>query len=118
MFVRQGTKQIPLLRGTTVRRTVAALLATFFLAGCTSGPGSQDEFVDVLMRDDAFTENEATCIADAVFDEYAADEDALGKISGAESYEFLTGEDGVAGFDDFLTETVTGCTSVGPQPDS
>ena len=89
-----------------------ALVAT----GCTGGPGDRDDFIEVLTRDDNFNETEATCIADAVFDEYEEDGDALGKISGAESYEYLTGEDGVEGFDEFFTEVVSDCTAVGPTP--
>ena len=88
----------------------AGLLA----AGCTGGPGSQDEFVEMLTRDDAFAANEAECIADAVFDEYGDDGDALQKISAAESYDFLTGEDGVTGFDEFFEATVADCTTIGP----
>jgi len=90
-----------------------ALLAT----GCTGGPGDEDDFVDVLTVNDNFTDAEASCIAEAVFDEYGEDGDALGKISGAESYEFLLGEDGVEGFDEFFTGTVSSCTTVGPSLD-
>ena len=90
-----------------------ALVAT----GCTGGPGDREDFVDVLTRDDNFALNEAECIADAVFDRYGEDGDALQKISGAESYEFLTGADGVEGFDAFFESTVTDCTAIGPSAD-
>lgn len=96
--------------------TLALVGAGLVLAGCTGGPGDQDDFVEVLRLDDGFTENEATCIADAVFDEYGEDADALGKISGAESYEWLIGEDGVDGFDQFFPGVVADCTTVGPSP--
>ena len=96
---------------------LVGLLATAaVLTGCTGGPGSQDDFVEILMRDDGFTVNEADCIAGAVFDEYGDDGDALGLISGAESYEVLNGPDGVDGFEDFFTVTVSECTTVGPTP--
>ncbi len=95
---------------------LVAAVAALSLAGCTSGPGSQAEFVDVLTRDDAFTQPQAECLADAVFDEYGNDDDALGKISGATSYEFLTGEDGVDGFDEFLSAQVAECTTFDLQP--
>ncbi len=90
--------------------------AALVLAGCTSGPGSEAEFVEVLTRDDAFTATQAECLADAVFDQYQSDEDALGKISGATSYDFLVGEDGVEGFDEFLTAQVAECTTFDLQP--
>ena len=87
-----------------------SMLAT----ACTGGPGDRDDFVEILVRDDGFNADEAGCIADAVFAQYGEDGDALGKISGAESYEFLTGPDGVEGFDGFFTSTVSDCTTVGP----
>ncbi|MDH4278507.1 MAG: hypothetical protein OEW83_10545 [Acidimicrobiia bacterium] len=90
-----------------------ALLAT----GCTGGPGDRDDFVDVLTRDDNFAVNEAECIADAVFDRYGEDGNALQKISAAETYDYLTGEDGVEGFGEFFDATVTDCTAIGPSAD-
>ncbi len=97
---------------------VAALVAFGLLAtGCTGGPGDRADFVDVLTRDDNFAANEAECIADAVFDRYGDDGSALGKISGAESYEYLIGEDGVEGFDEFFESTVADCTAIGPSAD-
>lgn len=113
----QGRTPAPEGRGGKrwVRLAALALAAAATLAGCGGGPGSREEFVEILMRDDVFNENEAVCVADAVFDEYAADEDALGRISGASDYETLTSEDGVPGFDAFLTAAVTDCTSAGPQ---
>lgn len=96
----------------------ATLVAVVFVAaGCTGGPGNRDDFVEVLIRDDAFTANEAGCIADAVFDRYGEDGDALQKISAAESYDYLTGEDGVEGFDGFFDSTVADCTAIGPAAD-
>ncbi len=92
----------------------AALLAT----ACGGGPGSRDDFIDVLTRDDNLTTEEATCITDAVFDRYEDDEDALGAISAAPSFDFLDGEDGVPGFTEFYEETVAGCVQVGPAPSS
>ncbi|MDH3293082.1 MAG: hypothetical protein OER95_02035 [Acidimicrobiia bacterium] len=106
---RRGPRRRLLVTGVIL----VALVAT----GCTGGPGTEDEFVDVLMLNDNFNEAQASCIAEAVFDEYGQDGDALQKISAAESYEFLTGEDGVEGFDQFFTDVVSDCVSVGPSPD-
>ncbi len=86
------------------------------VSGCTGGPGTQAEFVEVLMLNDNFNEVQADCIAEAVFDEYGEDNDALQKISGAESYEYLLGEDGVDGFGPFFDDVVTGCVTAGPSP--
>ena len=114
--------EVPASKGSRRGRSFGLLASVFALAllvtGCTGGPGDQDDFVDVLTLNDNFTEAEATCIAEAVFDEYGEDGDALSIISGAESYEFLLGEDGVEGFDDFFTGTVSSCTTVGPTVDS
>lgn len=99
--------------GLSAAITAVVLVAT----GCTGGPGDRDDFVDVLTRDDNFAVNEAECIADAVFDRYGEDGDAMQKISAAESYEFLTGEGGVEGFDEFYEATVADCTTIGPSAD-
>ena len=94
--------EVPASKGSRRGRSFGLLASVFALAllvtGCTGGPGDQDDFVDVLTLNDNFTEAEATCIAEAVFDEY--------------------GEDGVEGFDDFFTGTVSSCTTVGPTVDS
>ncbi len=96
-------------------RLAATVVALAVLAtGCTGGPGDRSDFVDVLTRDDGFALNEAECIADAVFDRYSEDGDALQKISAAESYEYLTGSDGVDGFDEFFQGAVGDCTTIGP----
>jgi hypothetical protein len=101
------------------RAGVAVALAAVVLlvSGCGGGPGDKEDFVDVLMLDDNFNEAQATCIADAVFDEYGEDGDALQKISGADSYEYLIGEDGVEGFGPFFDGVVNACLAVGPSPD-
>ena len=104
-------------RGGRVARPIAVLSALVFLVtGCTSGPGSQEDFIDVLTRDDAMSVEEATCISEAVFAEYADDEDALGKISAAPDFAYLESEEGVEGFSDFFDRTVQGCSTVGPTP--
>lgn len=94
------------------KRLLLGLAATVLgLTACTGGPGDRDDLVAALTRDDTFTTAEATCIADAVFAEYGMDDDALGKISGVGSYEELTGTDGVEGFDDFFSNTVSACAN-------
>ncbi|MEM7272451.1 MAG: hypothetical protein AAF547_05165 [Actinomycetota bacterium] len=94
---------------------LAALVAVVLLAvGCSSGPGTKAEMIDVLSRDGAFTEGQATCIADAVFDRYGDDEEALGKISAADSFELFDTADGIPGFSEFFTDTVQGCAPTGP----
>lgn len=102
--------------GRSGRRRILAVLAPFalFLAACSSGPGTEAEFVEVLTRNGNLTETEAACIADAVFDEYGADEDALGRISAAPDVEFLDSEDGVPGFTDFYRTAVGSCAQAGP----
>lgn len=90
------------------------LALALFAAGCSTGPGSKAEFVDVLTRGDALSESQAQCVTDAVFEEYEADEDALRKISAAPDYDYLSGEEGVAGFTDFFERSVANCALVGP----
>lgn len=111
--VDHGASRSPVLTAATVLALVGSIL---LLSGCTGGPGNREDFIEVLRLDDAFNQSEASCIADAVFDEYGDDNDALGKISGAESYEWLIGEDGVEGFDQFFPGVVADCTTVGPSP--
>lgn len=90
---------------------VLALTAT----ACGGGPGSQEDFVDVLMRDGTgLSEDEATCIGGRVFDEYGEDDDALGKLSAAPDMDFLEGEDGIPGFGEFFDEAVQSCLQIGP----
>ena len=102
--------------GRSTRRLLVPVVAAFGLAltACSGGPGTEAEFVEVLSRNGNLTDAEASCIADAVFDEYGADEDALGKISAAPDIEFLDGEDGVPGFTDFYRATVGSCAQAGP----
>lgn len=98
------------LRGLPLALVALALIA----AGCSTGPGTQEEFMEVLTRDGSLSESEATCISDAVFDEYSADEDALGKISAAPDFAYLSSDEGVPGFTEFFERTVQGCATVGP----
>ncbi len=87
-----------------------ALLAT----ACGGGPGTQEEFNEILTRGDNLTAEEADCISTAVFDRYGEDQDALGKLSAAPDIEFLDGPDGIPGFNEFFDSTVDGCLQVGP----
>ncbi len=98
-----------------VARWAPALLAIGLVAaGCSSGPGTEQEFIEVLTRDGSLTEQEATCISSAVFAEYGLDEDALGKISAAPDFAYLSSEEGVPGFTEFFEGTVQNCSTVGP----
>ena len=90
---------------------IGIAVAVLGLPACSGGPGDRDDLVLALTRDDTFSTAEATCIADAVFSEYGADEEALDLISGADSYDEITGTDGVAGFDEFFTNTVSACSN-------
>lgn len=103
-------------RGRLGRWTALLLAVVALAAGCSTGPGTRDEFVEVLTRgeDAGITEEQAGCIADAVFAEYAEDESALTRISSVGSFEDLNGENGVPGFADFFQATVFGCTPVEP----
>jgi hypothetical protein len=83
------------------------------LSACTGGPGDEEDLVAALTRDDTFSDGEARCIANAVFEEYGDDEDALGRISGAASYEDLTSSDGVEGFAETFEQFVRTCTNTG-----
>ncbi|MEM9562906.1 MAG: hypothetical protein AAGA93_09830 [Actinomycetota bacterium] len=94
---------------------VAAFCALALLAtACGGGPGTQEEFNEILMRGDNLTADEADCISTAVFDEYGEDQDALGKLSAAPDIEFLDGPDGIPGFTEFFDSAVDGCLQVGP----
>lgn len=93
---------------------LALLALALFAAGCSTGPGSRAEFVDILTRGGTITEDQATCITDAVFDEYEDDEAALKKISAAPDYDYLSSEEGVDGFTEFFERSVAGCALVGP----
>lgn len=99
-------------------RRIAISLAGFalggiLLSGCGGGPGTEADFVDILQRDDSFSEAQATCIASAVFDKYGEDNKALDVLSGG-SWEDVVGENGVPGFEAFYRDTVDGCVTAGP----
>ena len=79
-------------------------------AACSGGPGSEEDLVNSLTRDDSFTQGEAECIAETIFGEYGENEEALNIISGASSFDEITGADGVEGFEEFFDNTVSGCT--------
>lgn len=92
---------------------VPVLAVVALATACSTGPGSQEELTQIL-TDTGMTEDQATCIADAVFVEYAADEEALSAISAAPNLEFLDGEEGVEGFSEFFDRTVADCAASGP----
>lgn len=80
-------------------------------SACSDGPGDESDLVTALTRDEAFTTAEAECIASAVFSEYGEDEEAISKISGAASYEDLTGTEGVDGFDEVFDNAIAACAN-------
>ena len=48
-------------------RSILGLVALALLAtACGSDPGTREDFIDVMTQDGAFTEAEASCMADAV----------------------------------------------------
>lgn len=100
------------------RRRLRLLLPVFgfalVVAGCSSGPGSQEELEQILVDGGTLSESESACIAEAVFDEYEEDNDALSVISSAPSFEFLASEEGVPGFAEFFDGTVQQCSAIGP----
>lgn len=87
-----------------------ALLAT----ACGGGPGSREEFNEVLTRGGNLSADEADCISGEVFDRYGEDDDSLGKLSAAPDLAFLEGEDGIDGFTEFFDAAVESCLQVGP----
>lgn len=90
---------------------VAGLMALVLgLSACSNGPGSVDDLAAALGRGDAFTADQAHCIASAVFDKYGNDKGTLKKLSRAASYDELVGDNGVAGFQEFFDSAVTVCT--------
>ena len=86
-------------------------------AACGGGTGTRADLISVLARDGAFTEGQATCVADEVFAEYGDNDDVLGTLSAAESFDVIESpEDGVPGFGEFFTAAVQGCVTAGPTP--
>ena len=96
-------------------RVLFGLLALALVAaGCSSGPGSQQELEEILTTGGSISESDASCIADSVFEEYSEDDDALSAISAAPDFEFLSSEEGVPGFAEFFDSAVRDCTAFGP----
>ncbi len=106
-------------KGPKARASLLALVAasSLALAACSGGPGTQEEFVEVLQREDTFTEAEATCIADDVFETYGDDSDALDLLSGADTWADIAGEGGIEGFQSYYETLVSDCTTAGPSLD-
>lgn len=104
--------------GSRARRRLATVGGLFAIvlvaAGCGDGPGSREDLIAIIEQDGAFTTAEATCMADAVFERYGEDDDALGKISAADDFAFFDTEDGIPGFAEFFDTTVQTCAAVGP----
>lgn len=93
------------------RRFAAVLIALPLpLAACGDGPGTEEDLVNALTREDTFTTDEARCIAGAVFDQYGADEQAIGRISAASDFATLSGENGVEGFAESYDRILSACT--------
>ncbi|MEM8924692.1 MAG: hypothetical protein AAGD35_14410 [Actinomycetota bacterium] len=95
----------------TARLLPLLLGSAFLVSACTGGPGSRDDLVAALTRDDSFTQAEASCIADAIFAEYGEDEDALSVLSGSASYSEISSASEVEGFDEFFDNTISACTN-------
>jgi hypothetical protein len=95
--------------GVTLPLTLTLALALGLSACGGGGPGTEEELVTALTREDTFTQDEAECIASAVFDEYSADEEAIGRISAASDFDNLSGPDGVEGFAEFYDDTISAC---------
>ena len=90
---------------------LVALLVALPACSQDSGPGSEQDLVDALTRDDTFTQAEAECIANAVFTEYGTDEEALQRITRTDDYETLTGdgEGSVEGFGEVFDNAISAC---------
>lgn len=86
----------------------AGVVAVALLAGCSEGPGDEQDLADALARDDVFTATEAECIAAKVFETYGADEDAIRAISDADDIEELSS---VSDFTENFASFQTDCTS-------
>ncbi|MFV0523169.1 MAG: hypothetical protein ACK5RL_01570 [Acidimicrobiales bacterium] len=99
-------------RAARTRSVLIACLATVALTAtaCTDGPGSEEDLVNALTRDDGFDQAQAECIANAVFNEYGENEDALKAISSAPDMAALDAEGGVPGFSEFFDRTVQTCS--------
>lgn len=82
-------------------------------AACGDGPGSEEELVTALTRENTFTQDEAECVASAVFAQWGEDEDALKLISAAADYDELTGPNGVEGFGESFETAVKACANLG-----
>ncbi len=91
--------------------------AALLLGACSGGPGSEEDFVEILERGDSFDSQQATCIASAVFAEYGSNDGAIDALSGANDWSVITETEGLEGFEDFYSGVVSNCTSVGPSAD-
>lgn len=58
------------------------------LGACSSGPGDQNDLEQALLLSDGFTQEQAECFAEGLFDEYGDNDQALSLIS-SESFDEL-----------------------------
>jgi len=91
---------------------VLLLLAALALtaSACSDGPGNEDDLISSLTRDDAFTQKQAECITKVVFDTWGDDDEILGRLSGADSYQDLADIDG---FVTTFEGAIKACANVG-----
>ena len=69
--------------------TVAALTLVVGLSGCSEPKANKADLIAAL-QDDGLTEEEAKCIADALYDEFEGNDDALKSITDSDTAEDLS----------------------------
>jgi len=107
-FIPQGFRP----RRRFLASALGAVTLALSLSACTGGPGSEEDLVAALTRAETFSEDEAQCIAKAVFAEYGEDDDALKLISAAATFEELVGTEGVEGFKQTFDNALSGCANL------
>ena len=104
--------KLNLSRGRAIRSVTGLIGIVLAVSACGGGPGDVDDLADALSRGEAFSADEARCIAEGVFDRYGEDEEAISLISAANDFEALNSETGgVGGFEDFFDDTADACSN-------